>query len=91
MADEDFSDFEDRKEDRKRQKAVPSSRLSRIGTFGKLVGGVAGGMAAEGARRLTSGEKISTRDLILTPGNVQRLTDRLSHLRGAAMKMGQMI
>ncbi|WP_298466064.1 AarF/ABC1/UbiB kinase family protein [uncultured Erythrobacter sp.] len=91
MADDDFSDFQDRKEDRKRQKAVPSSRLSRIGTFGKLVGGVAGGMAAEGARRLTSGEKISTRDLILTPGNVQRLTDRLSHLRGAAMKMGQMI
>ena len=91
MAEDDFSDFEDRKEDRARQKAVPSSRLSRIGTFGKLVGGVAGGMAAEGARRLTSGEKISTRDLILTPGNVQRLTDRLSHLRGAAMKMGQMI
>ena len=91
MAEDDFSDFEDRKEDRARQKAVPSSRLSRIGTFGKLVGGVAGGMAAEGARRLTSGERISTRDLILTPGNVQRLTDRLSHLRGAAMKMGQMI
>ncbi|MEL6531159.1 MAG: AarF/ABC1/UbiB kinase family protein, partial [Pseudomonadota bacterium] len=91
MAEDDFSDFQDRKEDRDRQRAVPSGRFARIGTFGKLVGGVAGGMAAEGARRLTSGEKISTRDLILTPGNVQRLTDRLSHLRGAAMKMGQMI
>ena len=44
-----------------------------------------------GARRLASGENISARDLILTPGNVQRMTDRLSHLRGAAMKMGQMI
>ncbi|MEM9500982.1 MAG: AarF/ABC1/UbiB kinase family protein [Pseudomonadota bacterium] len=91
MADNDFSEFEDRKEDRGRQRAVPSGRLARFGTFGRLVGGVAGGMAAEGARRLTSGERISTRDLILTPGNVQRLTDRLSHLRGAAMKMGQMI
>jgi len=48
-------------------------------------------MAAEGARRLTSGERISTRDLILTPGNVKRMTNKLSHLRGAAMKMGQMI
>jgi predicted unusual protein kinase regulating ubiquinone biosynthesis (AarF/ABC1/UbiB family) len=48
-------------------------------------------MVAEGARRLASGESISPRDLILTPGNVQRMTDRLSHLRGAAMKMGQMI
>ncbi|MFN4018993.1 MAG: ABC1 kinase family protein [Erythrobacter sp.] len=65
--------------------------MARFGTFGKLVGGVAGGMVAEGARRLASGENISARDLILTPGNVQRLTDRLSHLRGAAMKMGQMI
>lgn len=77
--------------DKSRERPVPSGRLARIGTFGRLVGGVAGGMAAEGARRLTSGERISTRDLILTPGNVQRLTDRLSHLRGAAMKMGQMI
>jgi len=30
-------------------------------------------------------------DLLLTPGNVGRLADRLSHLRGAAMKLGQMI
>ncbi len=31
------------------------------------------------------------RDLVLTPGNAARMADRLSHLRGAAMKMGQMI
>ncbi len=30
-------------------------------------------------------------ELLLTPGNAKRLTDRLSHLRGAAMKLGQMI
>lgn len=91
MAEDDIPDFDDKPADRSREKAVPSGRLARIGTFGRLVGGVAGGMAAEGARRLSSGERISARDLILTPGNVQRLTDRLSHLRGAAMKMGQMI
>ncbi len=79
------------KPDKSRERAVPSGRLARMGTFGRLVGGVAGGMAAEGARRLTSGESLSPRDLILTPGNVQRMTDRLAHLRGAAMKMGQMI
>ncbi|MEL7445818.1 MAG: AarF/ABC1/UbiB kinase family protein [Pseudomonadota bacterium] len=81
----------DTPEDKSRQRAVPSGRLARFGTFGKLVGGVAGGMAAEGARRLASGEGITTRDLILTPGNARRMADRLSHLRGAAMKMGQMI
>jgi len=77
--------------DKSRERAVPSGRVARFSTFGKLVGGVAGGMAAEGARRLASGERISTRDLILTPGNVKRMTNKLSHLRGAAMKMGQMI
>ncbi|MGB7418846.1 MAG: AarF/ABC1/UbiB kinase family protein [Erythrobacter sp.] len=87
----DQHEFRDRPEDRARQRAVPSGRVARFGTFGRLVGGVAGGMAAEGARRLANGERISPRDLVLTPGNVQRMTDRLSHLRGAAMKMGQMI
>lgn len=91
MADDDIPEFTDLPEDRARQRAVPAGRMARFGTFGKLVGGVAGGMVAEGARRLASGEGITARDLILTPGNVQRLTDRLSHLRGAAMKMGQMI
>ncbi|AUX69803.1 ubiquinol-cytochrome C reductase [Porphyrobacter sp. HT-58-2] len=92
MADDDQTpDFSQFPEDRSRQRAVPAGRIARLGTFGRLVGGVAGGMVAEGARRLASGDGINARDLILTPGNVQRLTDRLSHLRGAAMKMGQMI
>jgi len=77
--------------DKARQRSVPASRFSRLSTFGKLAGGVAGGMMAEGARRLASGEGINARDLILTPGNAKRMTERLAHLRGAAMKMGQMI
>ncbi len=81
----------DQPDDKSRQRAVPSSRLARFSTFGKLAGGVAGGMMAEGARRLASGDAINPRDLMLTPGNVKRVTDRLAHLRGAAMKMGQMI
>ena len=79
-------------EDRDRDwRAVPSGRLARLGTFGRLAGGVAGGMVAEGARRLARGERPRLGDLILTPGNAARLADRLAHLRGAAMKLGQMI
>ena len=48
-------------------------------------------MLSEGARRLASGERPSLDQLILTPGNARRLADRLAHLRGAAMKLGQMI
>ena len=91
MSDDPIPDFDKLPDEKGRQRAVPAGRIARLGTFGRLVGGVAGGMVAEGARRLASGEGINARDLILTPGNVQRLTDRLSHLRGAAMKMGQMI
>ena len=72
-------------------RAVPSGRLSRLGVFGRLAGGVAGGMVAEGARRLAAGERPRMSDLLLTPANALRLADRLSHLRGAAMKLGQMI
>ena len=71
-------------------RAVPQVRLSRLGQFGRLAGGVAGGMIAEGARRLSEGDRPTMRGMMLTPGNVARLTDRLSHLRGAAMKLGQM-
>jgi len=74
-----------------KSRAVPSGRLSRFGHFGRLAGGVAGGMLAEGARRLAEGQRPQLRDMLLTPGNVGRIADRLSHLRGAAMKLGQMI
>jgi len=74
-----------------RHRAVPSGRLARLGGFGRLAGGVAGGMLAEGARRLAAGERPRLGDLVLTPANAARVADRLSHLRGAAMKLGQMI
>ncbi|MEH3102225.1 ABC1 kinase family protein [Sphingomonas adhaesiva] len=78
-------------DDTHRHRPVPSGRLARIGGFGRLAGGVAGGMLAEGARRLAAGERPRVSDLVLTPANATRVADRLSHLRGAAMKLGQMI
>lgn len=74
-----------------RYRKVPSGRLSRLSSFGQLAGGIAGGVLAEGARRLASGERPRISDLLLTPANAMRVTDQLSKLRGAAMKLGQMI
>lgn len=74
-----------------RGRQVPSGRLSRFNQFGRLAGSVAGGMIAEGGRRLAAGERPQLRDLLLTPANFGKIADRLSHLRGAAMKLGQMI
>ncbi|MBC2668111.1 ABC1 kinase family protein [Novosphingobium piscinae] len=74
-----------------RYRKVPSSRLSRLAGFGQLAGGIVGGMVAEGARRLASGDRPRLNDLLLTPGNAVRTAEQLSRLRGAAMKLGQMI
>ena len=74
-----------------RGRSVPSGRLSRLGAFGRIAGGVAGGVVAEGARRLAGGERPQMSDLLLTPGNAVRVAEQLSQLRGAAMKLGQMI
>ena len=74
-----------------RQRAVPSGRVSRFGQFGRLAAGVGGDTLAEAARRLAADERSRVSDLLLTPGNIGQLADRLSHLRGAAMKLGQMI
>lgn len=69
---------------------ITASRLGRLTLLGKLAGGIAGSMVGEGARQLVQGERPSLGNLLLTPRNLQRLTDRLSELRGAAMKVGQL-
>lgn len=59
--------------------------------LGGLAMGLAGGMLAEGARRMAQGQLPPARDLLLTPDNAARLADKLSRLRGAAMKLGQLM
>jgi predicted unusual protein kinase regulating ubiquinone biosynthesis (AarF/ABC1/UbiB family) len=71
--------------------SIPSGRASRMLRFGSLVSGIAGGMMVDGVRKLASGQRPRLSDLILTPANALRLTDQLSRLRGAAMKLGQLL
>lgn len=70
---------------------VPSGRWSRLARLGSLATGVAGGMLAEGARQLAQGKRPKISDLLLTPANARRVADQLAQLRGAAMKVGQLI
>ena len=73
------------------QKAVPTGRVRRFAKVAKLAGGIAGGMLAEGSRQLRAGNRPRARDLLLTPGNAKRVADQLAEMRGAAMKMGQIL
>ncbi len=65
--------------------------MSRLARFGGMAGGVAGGVLMEGARRLAQGKRPRLGDLLLTPGNVSKVTNRLAEMRGAAMKVGQLL
>lgn len=71
--------------------AVPSSRLARLTRLGGLASGVAGGMLAEGLRQVARGNRPRIGDLLLTPANVRRVSEQLAQLRGAAMKVGQLL
>jgi predicted unusual protein kinase regulating ubiquinone biosynthesis (AarF/ABC1/UbiB family) len=71
--------------------AVPTGRAARLLRFGGIASGIAGGVAAGGLRALASGRRPDLAQLLLTPANTLRLTDGLSHLRGAALKLGQML
>ena len=71
--------------------AVPTGRAARLLRFGGIASGIAGSVAAGGLRALASGKRPDLAQLLLTPANTVRLTDGLSHLRGAALKLGQML
>ena len=71
--------------------AVPSGRLNRVSRIGSLAAGVAGNMAVNGLMQLGKGQRPQTRDLLMTPRNIKRVADELAKMRGAAMKVGQLI
>ena len=74
-----------------KKKAVPSRRVTRFSKMVQLAGGVAGSMVAEGTKQLGQGRRPKIRDLLLTPKNARRVADQLANLRGAAMKLGQLL
>ena len=71
--------------------AVPTGRAARLLRFGGIASGIAGNVAAGGLRALAGGRRPDRAQLLLTPANTLRLTDGLAHLRGAALKLGQML
>lgn len=72
-----------------RESRVPSSRFGRLWQYGGLATSMAFGAVNEGFRRFTgSGAEGS---IVLSEANVTRLVAKLSRMRGAALKLGQMM
>ncbi|HJO24397.1 MAG: AarF/ABC1/UbiB kinase family protein [Myxococcota bacterium] len=74
---------------KQRRSRVPTGRLERLARIGLLAGEIAAGGVAEGVRRLAGGD--ASGSLLVTQANAERLTHRLSGMRGAAMKLGQLL
>ncbi len=77
--------------DPKRAAPVPTGRTSRLFHMGNVIAGIAGGAVAGGLRQLATGRRPDLAGVLLTPSNALRLTNGLSHMRGAALKLGQML
>ena len=70
---------------------VPSSRLGRLWQYGGLATSMAFGAVGESLRRVTGSQTESTGSLMFSAGNMERLVAKLSKMRGAALKLGQML
>jgi predicted unusual protein kinase regulating ubiquinone biosynthesis (AarF/ABC1/UbiB family) len=81
----------DEKPNKARALPVPTSRLKRIGLLGSMAAGVAGNMAMNGIAQLGQGQRSSMRNLLLTSQNIERVAEQLAKMRGAAMKIGQLM
>jgi predicted unusual protein kinase regulating ubiquinone biosynthesis (AarF/ABC1/UbiB family) len=78
-------------ETQSRASRVPSTRIERLFHVGVAAGGMAASALFGGARKLASGEVPELQELLFTPDNAVALANRLSRMRGAAMKLGQLI
>ena len=75
---------------RRTEARVPSGRVERLGRLGSMLVGMAGETALEALRRAAGGGEPGAPG-ILTEANARRLTETLAELRGAAMKLGQLL
>uniref|UniRef100_A0A0K0FY20 Ubiquinone biosynthesis protein coq-8 (inferred by orthology to a C. elegans protein) n=1 Tax=Strongyloides venezuelensis TaxID=75913 RepID=A0A0K0FY20_STRVS len=75
-------------------RTVPSTRISRLVNFGYLGVGLASGAVAEFTRRSLGIAKVVSENrnsIFLTSGNAERIVQTLCRVRGAALKLGQML
>ncbi|KAF7717646.1 Uncharacterized protein PECH_002977 [Penicillium ucsense] len=68
---------------------VPSSRLGRLWQYGGLATSMALGAVTETVRRAAGGQDSGS--IMFSAANMERLVAKLSKMRGAALKLGQML
>lgn len=88
-----------------RTRTVPSSPLARVFGFGQLAAGLAMGTVAEAVRQSVGGNEGegkmeengsrrqggTVKQYVASDANAERLAETLCRMRGAALKLGQML
>ncbi|KAJ8280245.1 hypothetical protein GJAV_G00052260 [Gymnothorax javanicus] len=81
--------------DRARERKVPATRISRLANFGGLAVGLGLGAIAEVAKQSFGGKRGDAHSLLDSPflsdANAERIVQTLCKVRGAALKIGQML
>ncbi|KAG7701312.1 hypothetical protein KL930_000234 [Ogataea haglerorum] len=74
------------------QSPVPSSRISRLFHYGTLAAGVGLDILRQSAESYAKGQDSkSVGSMIMSPRNIDRIARKFSRMRGAALKLGQML
>ncbi|KAM9358614.1 atypical kinase COQ8B, mitochondrial isoform 1-T1 [Symphorus nematophorus] len=82
--------------DRARERKVPATRISRLVNFGGLAVGLGIGAIAEVAKQSLGGKQKGEKGALLdspllSEANAERVVNTLCKVRGAALKIGQML
>lgn len=75
-----------------KQRKVPSSRFGRVVSFGNLFAGLGLGTVTELTKGMLGlGGTTNVKEAVLSPDNTERIVDTLCKVRGAALKLGQIL
>lgn len=81
--------------ERARERKVPATRISRLVNFGSLAVGLGIGAIAEVAKQSIGGKRAGDGTLLDSPllseANAERIVNTLCKVRGAGLKIGQML
>uniref|UniRef100_A0A8B9GUL5 ABC1 atypical kinase-like domain-containing protein n=1 Tax=Astyanax mexicanus TaxID=7994 RepID=A0A8B9GUL5_ASTMX len=81
--------------ERARERKVPATQISRLANFGGLAVSLGLGAIAEAAKQSFNGKRSDSGAVLdsslLSEANAERIVDTLCKVRGAALKLGQML
>ncbi|MBA6328293.1 AarF/ABC1/UbiB kinase family protein [Colwellia sp. MB02u-6] len=77
--------------EKRNERKVPSGRIARLAKLGGLASAVGGNIVKGATKQMLSGQRPSLTQSLLNIDNAISITKRLAHMRGAAMKLGQLL